>query len=92
MPVVEDLGTAILTGPESVPAGSSFTVEWKGPDSRSDYISISKKGAKDLTPVDYRYTKHGSPITLISPPEIGDYELCYQGFGNIVKLFNYLIF
>ena len=40
-PVVENPGNAELRGPESIPAGATFSVQWKGPNSRGDFISIA---------------------------------------------------
>ena len=76
-PVVEDPGTAVLKGPDSVPAGAAFSVQWEGPDSRNDYIAISKKGTKDLSHKDYTYAKKGNPADFTAPGEVGDYELRY---------------
>ena len=76
-PVVEDPGTAVLQGPASVPAGSAFSVQWEGPDSRGDYITIAKKSSKDLSHKDYTYTKKGNPAGFTAPGEVGDYELRY---------------
>ena len=76
-PVVEDPGTAVLKGPASVPAGSAFSVQWEGPDSRGDYIAIAEKGSKDLSHKDYTYTKKGNPAYFTAPGEVGDYELRY---------------
>ncbi|MDB4304032.1 VWA domain-containing protein, partial [Desulfosarcina sp.] len=76
-PVVEDPGTAVLKGPASVPAGAAFSVQWEGPDSRNDYIAISKKGTKDLSHKDYTYAKKGNPADFTAPGEVGDYELRY---------------
>jgi Ca-activated chloride channel family protein len=76
-PVVESPGTAELQSPESVPAGAAFSVQWKGPNSRGDYISIVEKGSKDLDYTDYAYTKRGSPAEFTAPGKVGDYELRY---------------
>jgi len=76
-PIVESPGTAELQSPESVPAGAAFSVQWKGPNSRGDYISIVEKGSKDLDYTDYAYTKRGSPAEFTAPGKVGDYELRY---------------
>jgi Ca-activated chloride channel family protein len=76
-PVVENPGTAELKGPESVPAGAAFSVQWKGPDSRGDYISIAEKASKDLEHKEYAYTKRGNPSDITAPGKVGDYELRY---------------
>ncbi len=76
-PVVEDPGTATLSGPASVPAGSEFKVNWEGPDSQRDYIAVAEKGTKDLHHRDYTYTKRGNPAEFVAPGDVGDYELRY---------------
>jgi len=76
-PVVEEPGAAVLKGPESVLAGSTFSVEWEGPDSRGDYIAIAEKGSEDAHYVDYAYTKKGNPAGFTAPGKVGSYELRY---------------
>ena len=76
-PIVEEPGSATLKGPASVPVGSSFKVQWQGPNSRGDYIAISEKKAKALSYIDYVYTKRGSPVDMSAPGKEGDYELRY---------------
>ncbi|MEJ2038927.1 MAG: VWA domain-containing protein, partial [Desulfosarcinaceae bacterium] len=76
-PIKENPGTAQVSGPASVPAGSAFDAAWQGPDSRDDYIAIARKTDDDRRYLDYRYTKTGSPVKLIAPPDPGDYELRY---------------
>jgi len=63
---------AVLQGPASVPAGSTFSVQWKGPDSRGDYIAIAEKDSKDLSHRDYAYTKKGNPADFTAPGKVGD--------------------
>ena len=76
-PVVENPGTAELKGPDSVPAGAAFSVQWKGPDSRGDSICIAEKSSKDLDYKECAYTKRGNPAALTAPAKVGDYELRY---------------
>ena len=76
-PVVEDPGTASLSAPTAVPAGSDFKVQWEGPDSRGDYVAIAEKDSKDNRYRDYVYTKKGNPLAFVAPGEVGDYELRY---------------
>ena len=76
-PVVEDPGTATLSAPPSVPAGSEFAVQWEGPDSRGDYVAIAEKGSKDNHYRDYAYTEKGNPSAFVAPGDVGDYELRY---------------
>ncbi|MEM5788959.1 MAG: hypothetical protein AAGU11_16725, partial [Syntrophobacteraceae bacterium] len=76
-PIVEDPGKAELKAPASVPAGSEFKVEWKGPDSRNDFISIARKDQKDHEYTDYAYSEKGNPARLRAPGDPGKYELRY---------------
>jgi len=76
-PVVEDPGTATVQGPAAVPVGSAFQVQWQGPDSRGDFIAIAEKKSRDLSYLDYAYTKRGNPVNLSAPGREGDFELRY---------------
>ena len=76
-PLVNDPGKAMLTGPSSIPAGATFTVKWKGPDSRGDYIAIAQKGSGEISAEDLFHTKSGNPAKLVAPGEPGKYELRY---------------
>jgi Ca-activated chloride channel family protein len=76
-PVVEDPGLAMLNAPASIPAGSDFTVQWKGPDSRNDYIALYRKTKQGPQRVDYTYTKKGNPVPFVAPGKVGEYELGY---------------
>lgn len=76
-PVVENPGIAEVKCPESVPVGSVFNVQWKGPNSRGDYICIADKNSKDQEYTDYVYTKLGNPIDMTAPGKVGDYEVRY---------------
>ena len=76
--VVEDPGTAQLNAPASVPAGARFEIEWQGPDSRNDHISIASKQDQDQTYRHYVHTERGNPARLTAPGTPGDYELRYM--------------
>jgi len=76
-PIVEDPGTAVLKGPESVAAGAAFSVGWEGPDSRGDYIAIAEKGSTETSYTDYAYTRRGNPVEFTAPGKVGIYELRY---------------
>ncbi len=60
-----------------VPAGSDIKVTWEGPDNKSDYITIVKKGAPEKSYKNYTYTSLGSPLKLKAPDQPGDYEVRY---------------
>ncbi len=81
------LGTAKLTvtansgsvqGPAEVVAGSTFPVNWKGPNNQHDYITIVDVGAREGTSGNYEYTARGNPVKLLAPLKAGDYELRYS--------------
>ena len=67
-----------LNAPSEVAAGSSFEVEWTGPNGQQDYITIAPKGSPDGTYKDYAYTRVGPTVTLQAPDEPGDFEVRYQ--------------
>ena len=67
-----------LEAPKQIPAGERFEVKWIGPDGDRDYITIVPADAPEGQYKDYQYTKQGSPITLNSPAQPGDYEVRYQ--------------
>jgi hypothetical protein len=69
--------TAKLQGPAEAVAGSTFSVNWQGPNNPQDYITVVAKGAKEGTSAHYRYTAEGSPAKLVAPLQAGEYELWY---------------
>lgn len=66
-----------LKAPASVTKGSSFAVEWTGPNGPSDYITIAPKDSPVGTYLDYAYTKEGSPVSIKAPDVPGAYEIRY---------------
>lgn len=66
-----------LTGPDSVEAGTVFSVEWTGPNAPGDYVTIVADGAERWTNESYFYTTVGTPGSLTAPLEVGDYVLWY---------------
>jgi Ca-activated chloride channel homolog len=67
-----------LDAPITIVAGAAVTVKWTGPNNKSDYITIVKKGAPVGTYLKYQYTSQGNPVTFSTPAEPGDYELRYS--------------
>ena len=76
-PIVEQPEAAELQGPATVPVGAAFSVQWQGPNSRGDYISIAEKDSEDSHYSGYAYTKRGNPAELTAPGKVGEYELRY---------------
>lgn len=68
---------ATLTAPESVSVGAEFTVEWTGPNHKSDYISINELGAGPGRYITYEYTSNGSPVKITAPDKVGSFEIRY---------------
>lgn len=66
-----------LSGPASVEAGTTFSVEWTGPNASGDYVTIVATGATKWTNEPYFYTASGTPGNLIAPTKAGTYELWY---------------
>lgn len=61
---------AALKAPESVPAGSEVKIEWKGPDNRSDYITIVPATAEEGRYAAYAYTSNSKDgIARVKAPE-----------------------
>ncbi len=70
--------TATVTGPANVAGGSEFEVTWSGPDNSGDYVTIVAMGAGHREYLSYQYTRHGSPVRLKAPLEVGRHELRYM--------------
>ncbi|MCP4372887.1 MAG: VWA domain-containing protein [Deltaproteobacteria bacterium] len=80
-PIVEEPGDASLKAPGKVPAGSIVEVQWKGPASRNDFITIVKKNAPKGTYQNYRYISKKNPLPIKVPDDVGLYEIRYV-FGR----------
>lgn len=66
-----------LIAPATANAGESVTIGWDGPDYQRDYISVASPDTNGGVYVNYTYTSDGNPLSLIMPPEPGDYEVRY---------------
>jgi len=71
------LPTATLTAPETAELGSTIKVEWKGPDESGDFIAIYPTGDEDAAYTAYASTRDGTPLKLLMPNKVGDYEIRY---------------
>lgn len=73
--------TASLSLPDSVPAGSPFTVEWTGPAGKEDYIDLVpadyKKIGGELTYFYTRSSDDGLTGELKAPKKTGQYLVRY---------------
>ncbi|MEL6958553.1 MAG: VWA domain-containing protein [Pseudomonadota bacterium] len=64
-----------IKAPASAVEGSTIEVSWVGPDYRDDYIGIGRLGEGRWD--NFTYTRDGTPLSLVIPPEAGDYEISY---------------
>ncbi len=75
--LVAERPDASVSAVETAAAGATIPVQWTGPDEDKDYITVAAAGADDNDYVNYTYTREGSPLKLVMPPEPGDYEIRY---------------
>jgi len=76
---------ASLEAAAEVMLGAPFSVAWKGPNNKGDYITIVAKGAPDGHYGSYVNTEQGTPVGLTAPTEAGEGELRYvSGQGRKV--------
>lgn len=68
---------ASISAPSEVLAGAPIQFEWQGPDNAQDFITVVAANAPDQDYENYVYTRRGSPAELLSPEDVGDYELRY---------------
>ncbi len=75
---VKDSGYKV-SAQNKIPAGSAFKVDWSGPMTPGDFITIEKAGsAKAFTPFGGRPgLEQDKPMELVAPAEPGDYEVRY---------------
>ena len=74
-PVTVTEAEASLDAGAEAPAGSTIPVTWTGPDYKGDYIAVSTPGEQGY--INYTYTRDGTPLDLVLPPEPGTFELRY---------------
>jgi Ca-activated chloride channel family protein len=74
-----------ITAPAEAAAGSTVTIEWKGPNNTGDYLTAVPKTARDGVALHSAAASRGSPAKLVLPKETGVYEIRYMsGQGNLV--------
>lgn len=78
--------SATVKGPESAVAGSTFTVNWTGPNNQRDFINIVPKGAREGESGGWSYTSKGNPVTMRAPLAPGEYELRYSTGQSYITL------
>ena len=73
----EVLMPATLVVPAQVTAGAVFSVQWTGPNNRSDFVTIVAKDAPENAYTNYRETREGPTLDLIATMEPGEFEVRY---------------
>lgn len=77
--------SATVAGPAEVVMGSSFPVQWTGPNNPGDYITVVAKTATDAQHGHYAMTSEGSPLQITAPSDAGEAEIRYiTGQGHKV--------
>jgi len=74
-PITVSAVKAELTAPDRSAVGARVQVDWTGPDYGNDYIAVSIPGDDGYET--FTYTREGSPLEIVMPPEPGSYELRY---------------
>lgn len=69
--------SASVSTPNQVKAGSTFRVEWSGPNHAQDFLTIVAEGAAEKTWATHVRAAEGSPVNMVAPDEPGKYELRY---------------
>lgn len=80
--------TATIKAPPQAVAGSTFQVNWQGPNNDRDYVTIVEKGAAEGKYGAYEYTAKGNPVKILAPVEPGEYELRYstgQAYATLAR-------
>ena len=81
LPITVMPTTTQLVAPPEVDAGTTFEVEWTGPDNEGDYVTIVPAGVSRDAAFNIMWsrvsTRHGSPVTLKASDEPGDFEIRY---------------
>ena len=74
---------AEVDAPDSVIAGAKFEVNWKGPNNEFDALRIFDKDGKEMHSFAMLKTKEFiSPVSLIAPIKLGEYEVRYSSLSN----------
>ena len=75
---VTAVSAASIKAPAQAVAGSTFQVNWQGPNNERDYVTIVEKGAREGEYGAYEYTARRNPVKVLAPVEPGEYELRYS--------------
>lgn len=68
---------ATVSAPATAPAGSHIEVDWTGPRTPGDYITVVEAGAPDNEYNDYVRVGNTETVSVQVPDELGNYEVRY---------------
>lgn len=63
--------------PDTATVGQTLMLNWSGPGYHLDYLATANAGDRGSQAITYTYTRDGTPLGLMMPPEPGDYEIRY---------------
>ncbi len=86
VPIMVTAAGASLDVPSSAMAGSVIEIGWSGPDNPGDYITVVPTGAPEGQWDHYEYTARGTPLSLATSDNPGDYEVRYATAQSNVTL------
>jgi hypothetical protein len=78
--------SASISVPAKVAAGSSFDVNWQGPNNPRDFITIVATGTPAKRYDYYAFTAKGNPLKLLAPDQAGEYEVRYLSAQSYATL------
>lgn len=73
---------AALSAPASAVVGAPIAVDWTGPDTPQDHVTLMRDGKPLRGGDSHFYSKNGSPGALVAPIEPGRYEIVYLQNGR----------
>lgn len=82
-------GTATLSAPASVVAGSEVEVTWTGPNNQGDYITVVPADTPEGSWKAYTYTSVGSPLRVRVPDAAGPHQIRYangQSYSTVAAI------
>jgi Ca-activated chloride channel family protein len=85
-PLLITIPVTTLSAPDTVTAGATFEVQWRGPDSPADVVTLLPRGTPEGRRGVSTPTANGSPLTLVAPEEGGVMELRYVAGSKALTL------
>jgi Ca-activated chloride channel homolog len=76
LPIIVTTVAASISAPDGLAAGATVLIDWTGPDYQSDVVAVTEPGSDQL--INYSYTRNGSPLELVLPPDPGTYDIVYR--------------